>query len=361
MSDPIDDMLHRTGQRWRDAQPAAPTPDHHRWHTPAHTYSGWRRGWIPVTAAAVVTAVIAATGYALTRGPAPLAVPPSAPQSTPAPSGASARPPDPTTLIVRDGDKVTVTGVVLAKPGQPVKLCAPTAQDLDLRPSDEPGVPRCTISIPVTGIDVDTLAPPTASGARVRNLRLHGIWQAGALAVTDQATPDPEPVKTVAAIPPPCPAPTGGWPNLGGGLDTNDLHRYVHEQHPDQFATPWIAYPDGFPPESTQFQTATVLVVEVVTGDIAAARAELDRLFDGSLCVVAARPGIRSIAEVDRVAGAMWPLLNDGVNGIWSSGSGNREGVVYLHLMMLTAQLYDKLDAIGLDALRLEPWIVPAS
>lgn len=353
MTDPIDDMLRRAGQRWRDTQPAAPAPDLHA--RPSRPVSAWRSGWLPVTAAAFATAVIAATGFALTRGPAPLAVAPNAGQPTSATTAATQA----VGLIVRDGDTVNVTGIVLAKPGQPIKLCAPVPETADLRPDDEPGVPRCATSVPLTGIDLDTLALPTASGARLQNLRIRGIWRAGTIAVSEQAIPTPQPFQPPVADPPPCPAPAGGWPRDTGVRDSTALHNYVHVEHPDQFTTPWIAYPDGFP-SATDLDVTTVLVVEVVNGDLEAARAALDSGYDGSLCVIAARPGQPSIADLEKTAGLVQPLLADRTNNIWSTGYGNREGTVHIQLMMITPELHDRLAAIGLPALTLKPWITPA-
>ena len=56
--------------------------------------------------------------------------------------------------MVRDGDRVTGRGQVVALPGRPVQLCAPYAT-ISIYP--EPVPAPCRVAVTVTGLDLDRL------------------------------------------------------------------------------------------------------------------------------------------------------------------------------------------------------------
>ncbi len=125
-TDEVDDLLTRAGARWRADQPSAPEPDLDR-------MLGGRkrpRAWVPALAAASVAAIAAAALTVLPGGDQrPTAdTAPSVAQSnqtgTPAVrTEQTGRSND--DLLVRPGDKVEVSGEVIAAPGKPVVFCPP--------------------------------------------------------------------------------------------------------------------------------------------------------------------------------------------------------------------------------------------
>src|SRR5690348_2866356 len=109
--DEMDDLLNRAGARWRADQELPPEPDLE------HVVHGRRKSWIPALAAASVAVIAAGL----------LAVLPNhndASGTVPAPA---AQPADNTSdaLLVKHGDKVRVSGQVIAVPGKTPVFCAP--------------------------------------------------------------------------------------------------------------------------------------------------------------------------------------------------------------------------------------------
>ncbi|MEV4141108.1 hypothetical protein AB0J72_54215 [Dactylosporangium sp. NPDC049742] len=276
-------------------------------------------------------------------------------QQQPPPSVRAAA--DPRTLVVDDGDLVEASGQVLVAPGKPARLCAPAPVPAIGRAGNEP--PSCALGVDVTGVDPAKLTGASVvAGVTTGQARLRGTWRDGRLHVTEQGPPKPPaPVGFDDTVP--CAAPKGGW-KPGGGADSNAMHQYIYEQHPDRFRPLRIAYPDGPPTGATTGpQPTEVTVVEVVAGDAAGEEQRLRKLFDGNLCVVAA-PGRPSIARQEQlreqVSAGLDPLMSDPVSGIWSVGG---DDVFTVELMMLTPRLYEQLNAIGFDLLRVEPWLRP--
>jgi hypothetical protein len=143
------------------------------------------------------------------------------------------------------------------------------------------------------------------------------------------------------------------WP----APDPSALDRYLN-QHPDRFGGLWIGWPDGLPSGPTDapgyHNQTQVIVVDVVTGDLAATQQELAAIYPGNLCL---RRTHLSLARATQVQSALLPLGNDRRNGISSYGRG--VGNVEVALTVLDQRLYEALARIGLDALDLSPAIRP--
>ncbi len=294
-----------------------------------------RRGrLVPVGAAAAMILAAGALGFATHRTPSEPA-PAPAPAPAPVPGIGAARPggvaAGPAGLIVRDGDLVEASGRV-----EKGKLCAPAPITAQL------GGDSCPYGIRAPGIR-------STDGATLR-----GRWHPNGL--SDIRRPPYSPTSAGVLgdsdLPdiPPCPAPAGGWRD---GEDWSDDHvRDYLQAHADQFAEPF----------ATHVGNARILVVKVVSGDVNQARAALTALYTDNLCVVAA-PGGHSIAAEERLqatTGKAVGVLMDGTgrSGIYLAGS--EDGKIRVMMVQLTQPLYDKLAAIGLDHLIIDPWIRPA-
>ncbi|MFF5227802.1 hypothetical protein [Dactylosporangium sp. NPDC000521] len=308
-----------------------------------------RRQWAVVAAAGAGTLVALVAAVLVANRP------PAAPgEQAPPPTRAAA---DPRALVVDDGDLVEASGQVLVAPGKPARLCAPAPVPAIGRTGDEPL--SCALGVDVTGVDPAKLTGASVvRGVTAGQARLRGTWRGGQLHVTEQGPPAAAPPVTLDDTVP-CGAPKGGW-KPGGGADGIAMHRYVYEQHPDRFRPLRVAYPDGPPTGATAGpQPTEVMVVEVVAGDAAGEEQRLRKLFDGNLCVVAA-PGRPSIARQEQlreqVSAGLDPLMADPASGIWAVGG---DDVFTVELMMLTPRLYEQLDAVGFDLLRVEPWLRP--
>jgi hypothetical protein len=233
-------------------------------------------------------------------------------------------------LIVREGDLVQASGPVEAGS----RMCSPA---LDPLLFDTP----CRWSIRVPGVE------PT-DGATVR-----GRWHPGRLSDIRRMPYSPPSTGRLgdSDLPdtPPCPAPAGGWRD-GEDYFDEPVRDYLRA-HAEQFAEPF----------ATHVGNARILVVEVISGDVDQARAALEAIYTDNLCVVAA-PGGHSIAAEERLqatTGEAIGALMDGTgrSGIYTASSEN--GKIRVMMVQLTEPLYDKLAAIGLDRLILDPWIRP--
>jgi hypothetical protein len=285
-----------------------------------------RRRWlVPVVAAAATLLAAGALGFTTHRTP---------PEPTSVPGIAAARPgiapSGPAGLIVRDGDLVEASG-----PVEDGMLCAPAPFF---------GNGPCRWGIRAPGVR------PT-DGATLR-----GRWHPNRLSeiqrmpYTAPSTGTPGPYDLPDT--PPCPAPPSGWRDGEDWID-DQVNDYLGA-HPEQFAEPF----------ATHVGNARIKVVEVVSGDVDQARAALTAIYTDNLCVVAA-PGKHSIADEQRLqatTGEAVAALMDGPperSGIYSAGS--QDGKIRVQMVQLTQPLYDKLAAIGLDHLIIDPWIRPAA
>jgi hypothetical protein len=347
MSDPVDALLRRAGAQWRsglppapDVPPVLPGPDRRRWPAALAT-------------AAVVTAVIASvaalTARPDTSHPAGVVVVTSA---AAAPDGEG------TELVVRDGDEVEASGLVVAAPGEPVRFCAPSIVPMIGRPDGREPPPSCSFGVTVVGVDLDALVEAgTTADVRHGRAHLRGVWHAGVITVTEQGPPvaDPPPAP---APPLPCADPDGGW-TPGFSPNSNELHEYI-EAHAEQFRPLWVSYPAGVPGGSMSPDTVEVLVVEVVHGDAEQASVDLRRHYAGNLCVVA-RPDLPSLADQRRMVSenetALQALMGDPANGIYTAGYAD---VIIVELVVLTETLLAEFTELLPATVEFQPWLRPA-
>jgi hypothetical protein len=189
--------------------------------------------------------------------------------------------------VVRDGDRVTGRGQVVALPGRPVQLCAPYAT-ISIYP--EPVPSPCRAAVTVTGLDLDRLSHRRERGGAVwGSVRVEGVYRAGTLTVTAQHEDRPGPVTDVLADHDriPCPEPTGGWPRQPAG--TERLVAALDEavrNNADTYNGPWVRYPYGWHLQDTSDRKGTEVYLVGTTGDLDVARRELAKVFPAEhLCV----------------------------------------------------------------------------
>jgi hypothetical protein len=343
--DEVDTLLRAAGAAWRATQPGPPQPDL------ARLRSRRLRGrWVPVLAAASVGAIAVAVAVTVlpdrSGSPGPVAG-----------GGGEAQ------YLVRDGDRVEVTGKVIAAPERPVVYCPPLSG-----PSSD-GAPSCPadFAVTLTGVDLGRLAEPgTTGGVRFGYARLRGIWHDHTIAVDEQSTPaagalnrppDTDPV--------PCPEPAGGWPVPNPPRNelpsTAAVERLV-EQQPERFGATWVAFPDGMTQPGRAWTVPVVLVVNLLEGDVDQARRDLQPLYDGTLCI---SPGRVTHSRLTEAAHKGLALARDTRNGIWAiSGLGPTEEEtgrepIKVHLIVVDERLYGEFQKIGLDLLLLYPAVRP--
>ncbi|MCA2217156.1 hypothetical protein [Jidongwangia harbinensis] len=278
---------------------------------------------MPVGAAAATILAAGTLVFALHRTP-----PEPAPASAVMAAGPGIVAEGPAGLIVRDGDLVEASGPV--EKGS--TMCSPAPVPAIYGP--------CPHGIRVPGIK------PTDG------VTLRGRWHPSGLSDIRRMpySPPSGGVLGDSDLPdtPPCPAPAGGWRDGEDWVDDR-VRDHLHAR-PDQFAEPF----------ATHVGNARVLVVEVVSGDVDQARAALTATYSDNLCVVAA-PGGHSIAAEERLqatVGEAVRALMDADPGIYLAGS--EDGKMRVMMLQLTQPLYDRLAAIGLDHLIVDPWIRPA-
>ncbi|HEY3001337.1 MAG TPA: hypothetical protein VGJ44_03215 [Kribbellaceae bacterium] len=341
----IDRILRNAGAAWRADQPAAPQPDLSRLEPPRRP----ARRWVPALAAAAVGVIaLGAITVARTGSPEPVVTGPAT-----ATTGAAA-------LVVHDGDTVEAVGRVIAAPGKPVVFCPDLpGPSVGYLPGHEPA-PTCPdqYAIPVTGVDLTELSSPrTVKGVTEGGATLRGIWRDRSIEVQQQSAPKqrraPALVNDV-----PCPEPSGGWTSGAwgdAGEQGQAMTQYV-DSHPDQFGFVRTAYPNGTPPTPGAGEPLTeVFVVGVYSGDLEQARAKLESLYEGNLCVTTAKV---SETQLRGAQEALQPWFQH-KRGLISSGTAGEK--VDVELLVVDEALYRDVQRIGTDLLNLEPAIRPVS
>ncbi len=285
----VDALLAADGARWRATQPAAPAPD------PARLTAPRRSRWQPLAAAAAVVAVAAGgvAGVAVSRRGAD-----SAPAGRVA--GQTVTPAD---GIVQDGDRVVGQGIVVAPPGRPVQLCAPSGGvSVAIYP---PPVPQpCEVAVTVTGLDLDRLSGRQARGGTVwGTARVEGTYRDRTLAVTRQEAYQ-NPPKPDASAPDEvgCAEPSGGWTRQPAGIESamRRLSAAIGRR-PAVYTDPQVRYPYGWHLQDDSDRKGTEVIVVGTTGDLDAARQELAAVFPAEhLCVIEVRWSKADMAAAER-------------------------------------------------------------
>lgn len=278
----VDRLLSEDGARWRVTQPAAPELD------PALFARPRRFRWQPLAAAAAVVVVAGGVvGVAALRS-SPGAPPPAA---------------GPADRVVRDGDRVAGQGFVVALPGRPVQLCVSSGGvTVDIYP---PPVPEpCPVAVTVTGLDLGRLSNRhEREGAVWGSAWVEGVYRARTLAVTRQEPYRGTPRQDVSAPDHvPCPEPAGGWPRQPGDMEAA-LHRLNQavNQHAAEYTDLYVRYPYGWHLQDQSNRKGTEVYVVGTTGDLAAARRELERVFPAEhLCVTRASWSKAAMAAAQR-------------------------------------------------------------
>ena len=286
MSDDIDAMLRREGERWRAGQPSAPLIG----AVPAR-----RRDPLPRVALLAVAAVLV-----LAAVPAVIFI--SASRLATARTGTSWTPDTLAAAVPSPGDAVTGEAAIVAEPGKPVLLCAPFTWEQ----SDQPLVCQPG-GVELRGVDLAALPDRYEASGIVFSPHavVHGRWTGDAIDVTSVVAPS-----HAAQAPVPCPPPVGGWPSATAtGLDVEAAVRRLNETiaaHPDRYlALQGMAGP------------GVDVAVVTIRGDLAAARRELEAVYPLGLCLV---PAVAVTDErLETVAAALkrpgWDTIVDRTGG----------------------------------------------
>lgn len=288
-----------------------------------------------------------------------------------------ARPEDP---VIRDGDRVTATGMVVQVPGAPPRLCAPRiSADIGYPPGQEPAPRLCESGVDLEGVDRDQLVDPREKdGAIEGRATITGTYRraatgtaSGTVVVTSQERPlaaGQEPQPPFRASTPPCPAPEGGWPRdpsilRGPGYqpegDANmDRERPALEAyrkaHPLQFVE--IAYLRPFPDS-------------VLLGVIALDEAARDAIEEGlrpaygvRLCVVVSR---YTRAQITAAQQDVTPQNDElQAEGLYAGGGNgvtdDLQVVVRASAVLVTEKVQTAVERHPAGLVELEPWLVHA-
>ena len=342
-TDEVDDLLARAGARWRADQQAPPEPDLE------YMLSSGRknRRWVPALAAASV-AVVAAGVISVLPDPGPPATP-----ATPATGAPQALAQGNDKWLVKPGDKVQVSGEIIAVPGKPPVFCAPVPRILiGYLPGKEPA-PSCpaNVAVQLNGLDVDRIAGlKTVKGVRTGEAFVTGIWRTQSIDVQQQAEPIRTPETGLPKLP--CAAPAGGWPSKPSNIWSTAVKTFL-AAHAAQAYGPVTYYPNG-----TSRNAPVVMMVGVAHGDLAAFRTAFEKVYSGNLCVA---PVLMSNADSDRVREALDGILSKQHLGVYISGGadGMTGGAAPVHLLVYTEQVKAALTPVGLDLLDFRPAVRP--
>ncbi|MEU4604372.1 hypothetical protein AB0F43_15430 [Kribbella sp. NPDC023972] len=348
-TDEVDDLLTRAGVRWRADQPSAPEPDLER------MLGGRRnRAWVPALAAASVAAIAAAALTVLPEGgPEPTAGPSQSvaqsnqPEARTVQSGSSND-----DLLIRPGDKVQVSGDVIAVPGKAPVFCPPLAKPAIGYPPGKEPAPSCpdTLAVTLKGVNLDRLTDPKMiKGVRTGRAAVIGLWGDRSIDVQEQKAPVVPVSKPLAPLP--CPPPAGGWVSKPSNINSPAVVDFLAARA-DQIYGPVTYYPNG-----SSRGAPVVMMVGVAHGDLEAFRTAFEKVYEGNLCVA---PVLLSRTDTDRVNQQVGDLMSQRELGItMSGGSGLDGGRVLVQLLAYTEQVKAALTPVGLDMVEVAPAVRP--
>jgi hypothetical protein len=222
--------------------------------------------------------------------------------------------------IVQRGDRVHATGVVIATPGETIKVCLAEADDLMGDP------PRCLpIGVQVRGVETATLPGRSEVKGVVASglVTVRGTWTGDAIDVDaiSPATYDP----WLADLP--CPEPEAGWTYPADrGRFRDALAPLVAEinTHPGDFGSYWTIPP--FNPTNDAGPAVEIIETDVAPRDV---QSRVGALFPFGACLVR---GHFTDEELAAAAGALQkPDLT------WIAGGGSLAHRVAVQLTMLDA------------------------
>ncbi len=355
-TDEVDDLLTRAGARWRADQEAPPEPDLE------YMLSGGRkhRRWVPALAAASVAVVAAGVIAVLPNPKTPTAEAPASPVAS-APAGGTPSAETPQTFaqgndkfLVKPGDKVRVSGKIIAAPGKTPVFCAPLAERAIGYPPGKEPAPKCPddFAVELNGLTMDQVAgAKTIKGVRTGSAAVTGIWRDGAIDVQQVSAAISE---TPTALPKlPCAAPAGGWPSKPSNIASAAVKTFL-AAHADQVYGPITFYPNG-----TSRGAPVVMMAGVAHGDLAAFREAFEKVYSGNLCVA---PVLMSNADSERVGKAMDQILAKQDFGVFAYGGAGMAGTAApIQLLVYTEQVKAALAPAGLELLDIKPQVRPVS
>jgi hypothetical protein len=362
--DTVDDLLRQAGAQWRAEQPPAPEPDLDRITTGTNSSGNGPRRWVPALAAASVAAIAAVTLTVLPdtgRQPVqqsapqlgPASLPPAGPTPQAVESVAQGNQPVGSNddLLVRNGDKVHLSGEIIAAPNTAPIFCAShPIPMIGYLPGSAPK-PTCPAGLQVTlkGVDVGRLtALTTVDGVRQGRAALTGIWNDKTIDVQQQSAPEPD----LDLVTPPlqCLPPQGGWKVKPANLEAPAVTKFL-DSHRGQAFGPVTYSVDG--PGTAK---AVVAFLGVAHGDRAAFRKAFEQVYTGNLCVGPAR---LSQSDADRLSKDVGGLMNRADLGITTSYTQMDGASENVRLLIYTDAVKAALAPIGLGDLRVEPEIRP--
>lgn len=345
-TDEVDDLLTRAGARWRADQEAPPEPDLE------YMLSGGRknRRWVPALAAASV-AVVAAGVITVLPDPQPPATPATTATTAAGAPQAFAQGND--KWLVKPGDKVQVSGEIIAVPGKTPVFCAPLAKRAIGYPPGKEPAPSCPagFAVALNGLEVDKISGvATIKGVRTGRASVTGIWRDGSIDVQQQAEPLPVAETSLPKLP--CAAPAGGWQSKPSNISSAPVKAFL-AAHAAQAYGPVTYYPNG-----TSRGAPVVTMVGVAHGDLAAFRTAFEKVYSGNLCVTQV---LMSNADSDRLQDTLNGILSKQNLGVYLSGGadGLTGGAAPVGLLVYTEQVKAALTPVGLDLLAIQPEVRP--
>jgi hypothetical protein len=186
-------------------------------------------------------------------------------------------------LIVREGVAVTITGVIVAAPDEPVRICI-TAPDRMTG-----GPPACTpIAVLISSLppgDIYDWATLKGTGYTTEPVSASGIWYSNGLRATSIVASH----AVGESLDNPCSVPAGGRPPVPNPLlQEAELQRLNDEiaANSDLYGGLWVA---------AESDAQTRVIVVGTTGSIDSAQSRLSELYSGPLCIIHVDHPIRQL------------------------------------------------------------------
>ena len=255
--------------------------------------------------------------------------------------------------VLRDGDRVHAVGQVVSVPHRPVRFCAPVAEALlGDTGGQEPAPQYCPVGVDLVGANLAMLSDRREKdGAIEGRADITGVYRAGAVTVSTQATPPTPGITAPAPDSPPCPAPAGGWPRgpRGENIDTAAASSYA-ARHP------------GSVQQIAMLRPSENQVVGLVlsTGNPATIQAALQAPMRNRVCVIRTRYTKAQIAATSTAFRFGSPVMKAAhVDGTGHGLSHDGQPTFVVELPIVTRSVADLADRQPAGLVVLDAWLTP--
>jgi hypothetical protein len=216
--------------------------------------------------------------------------------------------------------------------------------------------PQCG-GVPITDWDWQAVeGEETMGGATWGSYHVVGTYDGETFRVTAVGPFENDQAETDTDFATPCPEPPSGWTGLDHATQNDDAGAHAYARSQPDYVTSWVTHL-----EPAKLEFGPVIVNVVFTGDAERHEAEIEKVWDGPLCVIERDvPSAHALARIRKEVEAGLDEL--GLRMLWSQGPGVEPVIEIGVIVDVEGTAQAALDArYGPGVVRLVPALRPLS